>query len=198
MNHIPLGGLEKPAAMLEEDDVPDSSIGDGMDITIQGANGHVKRGNNGRCNDTGSIRSKDSDSNLVVCAGQMDSLQLPSLDADMSIGRGMDISIRGGEEKECQDDNSWALNQDIKEADEASEDEKKSLRSVADHDKISYEEELSGAGKNVEEVLFDPADDVVVEKCCPQACYDACPCCIGDPDSPFWQLWYKHRLQVSR
>ena len=52
--------------------------------------------------------------------------------------------------------------------------------------------------KHVEEVLIDPVDDVVVEECCPEVCYRVCPCCIGDPDSPFWQLWYRHRLQVSR
>ena len=52
--------------------------------------------------------------------------------------------------------------------------------------------------KHVEEVLMDPVDDVVVEECCPEVCYRICPCCIGDPDSPFWQLWYRHRLQVSR
>lgn len=52
--------------------------------------------------------------------------------------------------------------------------------------------------KHVEEVLYDPVDEVVVEDCCPEVCYRTCPCCIGDPDSPFWQLWYRHRLQVSR
>ena len=69
------------------------------------------------------------------------------------------------------------------------------------HDKVGSEEgslDLGHQGKNVEEVLEDPVDDVVVEKCCPEICYRICPCCIGDPDSPFWQLWYRHRLQVSR
>ena len=65
-----------------------------------------------------------------------------------------------------------------------------------DEDGISYDE--ASAGKNVEEALNDPFDDVVVEDCCPLVCYRVCPCCVGDNDSPFWQLWYKHRLQLSR
>ena len=65
-----------------------------------------------------------------------------------------------------------------------------------DDDGISYDED--SAGKNVEEALNDPLDDVVVEECCPLVCYNACPFCIGDMNSPFWQLWYKHRLQLSR
>merc|ERR1719412_1173916 len=52
--------------------------------------------------------------------------------------------------------------------------------------------------KQVEEVMYDPVDEVVVEDCCPPVCYRTCPCCIGDMESPFWQLWYKHRLQISR
>ena len=50
----------------------------------------------------------------------------------------------------------------------------------------------------MEEVLYDPVDEIVVEDCCPPVCYRICPCCIGDAESPFWQLWYKHRLQISR
>ena len=63
-------------------------------------------------------------------------------------------------------------------------------------DGISFDE--ASAGKNVEEALNDPFDDIVVEDCCPLVCYRVCPCCVGDNDSPFWQLWYKHRLQLSR
>ena len=50
----------------------------------------------------------------------------------------------------------------------------------------------------VEEVMYDPVDEVVVEDCCPASCYRVFPCCQGDPDSPVWQEWYKHRLQISR
>ena len=50
----------------------------------------------------------------------------------------------------------------------------------------------------VEEIMYDPVDEVVVMDCCPAACYKAFPCCRGDPDSPLWQEWYKHRLQISR
>ena len=65
-----------------------------------------------------------------------------------------------------------------------------------DDDGISYDED--SAGRNVEEALNDPLDDVVVEDCCPLVCYTQCPFCVGDVNSPFWQLWYKHRLQLSR
>jgi hypothetical protein len=40
INHIGLPTGEKP-----NPDLPDSSIGEGMDISIQGANGHVKHNN---------------------------------------------------------------------------------------------------------------------------------------------------------
>ena len=51
---------------------------------------------------------------------------------------------------------------------------------------------------NVEEVYYNPVDDVVVEDCCPPSCYKAFPCCVGDPDAPMWQEWYKLRLQISK
>ena len=59
---------------------------------------------------------------------------------------------------------------------------------------LTFQEEV----KQVEEVMYDPVDEIVVEECCPPVCYRTCPCCIGDMESPFWQLWYKHRLQISR
>lgn len=185
MNHIPAGGVDTAPGILDEDDVPDSSIGEGMDITIQGANGHVnKRNKTNNKHDTCSIKSRD----------ESDSLQ-PHLEADMSIGRGMDISICGGDqEKDCHDDNLYNSLDGLNNVKEVVEMEEK--RSSTDS--LAKEEIISLPGRNVEEVFFDPADEVVVEKCCPEACYNACPCCIGDPDSPFWQLWYKHRLQVSR
>jgi hypothetical protein len=65
-------------------------------------------------------------------------------------------------------------------------------------DAIGDEMNVAEIKNNVPEVFIDPVDDVVVEDCCPEICYRLCPCCIGDPDSPFWQLWYRHRLQVSR
>lgn len=59
-------------------------------------------------------------------------------------------------------------------------------------------EKLPPGGRNVQEKIEDPLDDITVEACCWEVCYRACPCCIGESDSPFWELWYKHRLQVSR
>ena len=50
----------------------------------------------------------------------------------------------------------------------------------------------------VEEVMYDPVDEVVVMDCCPAVCYKIFPWCVGDPDSPLWQEWYKHRLQISK
>ena len=46
--------------------------------------------------------------------------------------------------------------------------------------------------------MYDPVDEVVVMDCCPAVCYRVFPCCKGDPDSPLWQEWYKHRLQISK
>ena len=44
----------------------------------------------------------------------------------------------------------------------------------------------------------DKPDEVVVMDCCPAVCYKIFPWCVGDPDSPLWQEWYKHRLQISK
>ena len=59
INHvsIPLGGkLASNSANNIADNFPDSSIGEGMDITIQGANGHVKH----NTADNQSLKSYDS------------------------------------------------------------------------------------------------------------------------------------------
>ena len=57
INHLPLGGCKPNANSTNNmvDNFPDSSIGEGMDITIQGANGHVKHNN-----DNQSLKSHDS------------------------------------------------------------------------------------------------------------------------------------------
>ncbi len=208
-----------------------------MDITIQGANGHVKRktatadgagaANNEQSaaaatGDRRSLQSRDSAAAATISEKPMDSLRLPSLDcdkmgysSDMSIGRGMDISIRGDgcvgdDNKELYD---WRDAEggagggvvepayyDSKEKIELYEQDacEKQVDGGSLYD-VHEEVILPAEGRgNVEEVLEDPIDDVVVERCCPDICYSVCPCCIGDPDSPFWDLWYRHRLQVSR
>ena len=85
-------------------DFPDSSIGDGMDITIQGVNGHVKKHSRERSDGaTGDQRRRsrgsnsspqkqnfDADGSAGAAEGPQD------FSSDMSIGRGMDISICGG------------------------------------------------------------------------------------------------------
>ena len=189
--------------MPASDNFPDSSIGEGMDITIHGANGHVKSHT-----DTQSLRSHNS-----LQQGNIDTLALPVMDeklkfSDMSIGIGMDLSIRGEGELEgtCKD----SYEDDINGGWPENCDRKKSGSIQFNDNGVGVDEEykkadneadvidLEGIKTNVKEVMYDPVDDVVVEDCCPEICYRMCPCCIGDPDSPFWQLWYRHRLQVSR
>jgi len=200
INHvsIPLGGKVTNSSINIADNFPDSSIGEGMDITIQGANGHVKH----NTADNQSLKSLHNEDTRNTDD------KLNNKYSDMSIGLGMDISIRGDGDattnKEAatpdHENNGWpgvsrhsSLNFDTeKEAngDAVGED----LKNMVMEDDILSQTEI----KHVEEVLCDPVDDVVVEECCPEVCYRVCPCCIGDPDSPFWQLWYRHRLQVSR
>ena len=205
INHISAAAGDKDNVSAC-DNFPDSSIGEGMDITIHGANGHVKSHT-----DTQSLRSHNS----LQQQNNIDTLALPGLDeklkySDMSIGIGMDLSIRGDVEGACKD--SYDDNIDAQGwTDEC--DKKKSGSMQLDENGVrvdtDYKESEAAAGDgvsyneaeiktNVNEVLHDPVDDVVVEECCPEVCYRICPCCIGDPDSPFWQLWYRHRLQVSR
>ena len=226
INHIPLGSCKPNTNSTNNmvDNFPDSSIGEGMDITIQGANGHVKHNN-----DNQSLKSQDSRQSLApppVVGGNNSSAVTTNGTAagangdsklnkysDMSIGLGMDISIRGDGEATTKDvpvtDSSFSRHNSLQQFDT----EKEVFDSAADCNNAETtggsrqangnaapdEDILSHTEiKHVREVLMDPVDDVVVEECCPEVCYRVCPCCIGDPDSPFWQLWYRHRLQVSR
>lgn len=200
INHIdiPMDDLDK-----NESTYADSSIGEGMDITIQGANGHLKQ----QEKDNISIVSRDS----AWRQQNKENLLLPDIDknklryADSSIGEGMDITIQGeagqlGVKESCTDsihsgDSGWRRSKNRKNGSQGGSTEKIEFDDgKLDDDVTAYNEEV----KHVEEVLYDPVDEVVVEECCPPVCYRVCPCCIGDADSPFWQLWYKHRLQISR
>ena len=200
INHISAATGDKDN-LPASDNFPDSSIGEGMDISIHGANGHVKSHN-----DTQSLRSHNS----LQRQSNMETLELPGLDekikySDMSIGIGMDLSIRGDGEGACKESYEDDINRDWDNCDNkkpaSMQFDKNGIGLDTDYkendgvDSIYNTTEIKA---NVKEVLYDPVDDVVVEDCCPQVCYRVCPCCIGDPDSPFWQLWYKHRLQVSR
>ena len=99
INHIGnlSGGAGDKAA-----DFPDSSIGEGMDITIQGVNGHVKKHSNDDDDDS-RRRSRGGDSggspkkpNVGAAdAAAVDDGEPQDFCSDMSIGRGMDISICG-------------------------------------------------------------------------------------------------------
>ena len=199
INHIdiPMGDLDK-----NESTYADSSIGEGMDISIQGANGHLKH----KDKDNISQVSRES----AWRRQNKDSLLLPDMErtrlqyADSSIGEGMDISIQGeggppGVKESCADsinsgDSGWRRTVRGKADSLAASTEKIEL----DDGKHDEDITLNIETKQVEEVLYDPVDEIVVEDCCPPVCYRVCPCCIGDAESPFWQLWYKHRLQISR
>ena len=198
INHIdiPLGDMDK-----NDSTYADSSIGEGMDISINGANGHLKH----KEKDSISVVSQDS-----AWKNNKESLLLPDMDrnklvyADSSIGEGMDISIQGeggppGVKESCADSvhsgdgDGWRRGKMRK-----SESQNSTEKIEFDDGKQEEDVTLNVDIKQVEEVLYDPVDEIVVEDCCPPVCYRICPCCIGDAESPFWQLWYKHRLQISR
>ena len=137
------GAGDKSSRTMEAADFPDSSIGEGMDITIQGVNGHVKKHNIDddddddhhhhprRRSDGGSADGGDSDVSpkkpyVGAADGAVDGERDRDRDrepqdfcSDMSIGRGMDISIcgdgdTGNKEGAMNDDNggegSWKYN----------------------------------------------------------------------------------------
>ena len=130
------------------------------------------------------------------------SVRLPDINngkipyGDSSIGNGMDISILGGikdpgtDSQLSGDQATWRRSKP-----------KKNDSAIGSMEKIDYDpkdyDDVEGI-KHVDEIMYDPEEEIVVMDCCPPGCYRVCPCCIGDPDSLFWQLWYKHRLQVSR
>ena len=212
MNHLGgnvSGGSGDKAgrAAIETGDFPDSSIGEGMDITIQGANGHVKHNS---AEDNQSLKSYDSKTGGRSVGGLNNEEKLNKY-SDMSIGLGMDISIRGDGDavnKEAAtaplDENGWSRHSSLQFDEKGALDNLDDLKAAGNGENggppLPPDEDILSQTeiKHVEEVLMDPVDDVLVEDCCPEVCYRVCPCCIGDPDSPFWQLWYRHRLQVSR
>lgn len=249
INHvsIPLGGklASNNSANNIADNFPDSSIGEGMDITIQGANGHVKHntdnqslksydsktGNGGQPPPpsqrgeeqqtqsqatTEPLQPPRSNGNGGICTGNGggDSEKRQKY-SDISIGLGMDISIRGdGDANGTKEaaasapdmENGWGVSRhsslqfesDKMHGGDNGGDEVKREGSLNEVDEDQASVLSQTEIKHVQEVLIDPVDDIVVEDCCWEVCYRVCPCCIGDADSPFWQLWYRHRLQVSR
>ena len=116
---------------------------------------------------------------------------------DSSIGRGMNLSITDVkfQQNECcsnsvhSGDAAWRRSKRVQESERSTPEVKPKDRGNS----MFIEEE-----PNVEEVYYNPVDDVVVEDCCPQGCYKKLPCCAGDPDSPMWQEWHKQRLQISK
>ena len=144
----------------------------------------------------GSLKQGREDKNNLLLS-YMDKNML--LD-DTSIGRGMDVSLDNGgfEYKEsCSDsvnsgDSGWRRSRKTKEKEAEQVTQEKVAFNEAENN--SMVQDMA----HVEEVLYDPVDDIVVEDCCPPVCYRICPCCNGDPESPLWQEWNKHRIQVSR
>merc|ERR1719458_71351 len=147
----------------------DTKIGEGMDISIQGHNGSI-------------LQSKDSwktaNSGLMPEMGSSRVLSgsMPEFSRE---GANEEGSVHSG-------DSGWRRS---KKRDASPEHEKK-----PEEDALSYMEEV----EHVDEVMYDPVDEIVVMDCCPPRYYQLCPCCSGDGDSPLWHEWHKHRLQISR
>ncbi|KAK4321727.1 hypothetical protein Pmani_007468 [Petrolisthes manimaculis] len=62
----------------------------------------------------------------------------------------------------------------------------------------SGEEEMEGE-EGEEGPVMDTGSDVMLDypsDCFKEACYVKCPCCVGDPESPFWQGWGHLRLKT--
>ena len=149
---------------------------------------------------TSNITNPMSNESLENGRKEKDKLLISYMDKNMllddthSIGKGMDISLNNGKyenEENCSESlysggSGWRRSKKVKDSDHNTLEE--AAFSEVGSDKLI---------KEVEEVSHDPVDEIVVEDCCPPGCYQTCPCCVGDPDSPLWQVWYKHRLQIS-
>ena len=112
---------------------------------------------------------------------------------DTNIGRGMDVQLTGSSSggSVSSGNSDWRRSK-VRNTEEEVKLENK--MAAANMESSFYMYEMP----QVEEVMYDPVDEVVVVDCCPASCYRVFKCCQGDPDSPFWQEWYKHRLQLSR
>jgi voltage-gated sodium channel type II alpha len=149
----------------------DTKIGEGMDISIHGRqNGSI-------------LQSKESwktaNSGLIPEMGSARALG-GSMPVGMEFGKDEEESVHSG-------DSSWRRSK--KKAELSSKENVKK-----EEEALSYMEEV----QHVDEVMYDPVDEIVVMDCCPARCYEVCPCCAGDSDSPLWHEWHKHRMQMSR
>ena len=174
-------GKDNLAMDVDEPDMPISDLNSAnSNITNPLSNGSLKQGKKERDN----LLLSYMDKNMLL--------------DDTHIGNGMDVSLNNGgfEHKENSSgsvhsgDSGWRRSRKVKE----SEHNTPEKVAFSEPDNASFVQEMA----HVEEVLYDPVDEVVVEDCCPPVCYRICPCCVGDPDSPLWQEWHKHRLQISR
>ena len=135
-----------------------------------------------------------------------------SEDRDSRIGDGMDVTITGNNGSVLQTKDSWgtidsSLMPDVSFKDrmldeelvdnEDMEKDGSSWRQSKTRTEPSIGESVMKV-QQVDEVMYDPLDEVVVYDCCPASYYQICPCCSGDGDSPLWYEWHKHRMQISR
>ena len=74
INHLPLGGKVTGNSTNNSagDNFPDSSIGEGMDITIQGANGHVKNQDNQSLKSYDSKRGNGNINRFLECISNLE------------------------------------------------------------------------------------------------------------------------------
>ena len=162
-----------------------------MDVdNPEGLNSEPSSANSSKTSKAGSER-QDKDKLLL---SYMDKHMLLN---DTNIGRGMDISVNNGELQQKEN-----CSESIHSGDSGWRRSKVRSKESPEHDKTTHSASINSKYMeetvNVEEVFYDPVDEVVVDDCCPPVCYRVFPCCVDDPDSPFWQEWHKHRLQITR
>ena len=134
-----------------------------------------------------------------------------SEERDSRIGDGMDVTITGNNGSVLQTKDSWGtidsnlmpdvslkdrmLNEELVNDEDMEEDTSSWRRSKKKTEQPSIGESVMKV-QQVDEVMYDPLDEVVVYDCCPPRYYQICPCCSGDGDSP---LWYdSKRIRKSR
>ena len=167
---------------IEGQDNPamDTSNPDALKSDLNSANSHIS-------NNTKLHSNKD---NLLLTYMDKNML-LDDSSSSTSIGNGMDVSVSNsasGSGSVNSGNSDWRRSKEKATTLQTQAETKNNMESSF------YMYEMP----QVEEVMYDPVDEVIVVDCCPASCYRAFPCCQGDPDSPVWQEWYKHRLQISK
>ena len=91
INHLPLGGKVTGNSTNNSagDNFPDSSIGEGMDITIQGANGHVKNQDNQSLKSYDSKRGNGNINRFLECIFEFCNSLLQAMSTAMPVSMAM-------------------------------------------------------------------------------------------------------------